>query len=119
MGTPVGAVADGQVIHTGWSGGFGRLVKVRHNNGYVSYYSHLSRFAKGLKVGQKVRQKQVIGFVGSTGLATGPHVCFRIQKDGRYVNPSSLRTPAGDPIPPDQLDAFEVARATNVEDSSL
>jgi len=89
-GTPLWSVGDGKVIFVGRSAGFGNLIKVEHAGGYVSYYSHLSRFAKGVKVGQFVRQKQVIGFVGSTGLATGPHVCFRMQKNGKYVNPLQL-----------------------------
>jgi murein DD-endopeptidase MepM/ murein hydrolase activator NlpD len=97
-GTPVWAVADGTVIHRGRAGGFGHLVKVRHANGYVSYYSHLSRYASGLHVGQKIKQKEVLGYVGSTGLATGPHVCFRIAKDGRYINPFSIEAPAAEPI---------------------
>jgi len=97
-GTPIWAVADGRVIYRGYAGGFGNLVKIRHSRGYVTYYGHLSRFGAGLKVGQRVRQKQVIGYVGSTGLSTGPHVCFRIAQDGRYFNPNKLRTPAGDPV---------------------
>jgi murein DD-endopeptidase MepM/ murein hydrolase activator NlpD len=90
-GTPLWSVADGTVVFKGWGGGFGNLLKVEHVGGYVSFYSHLSRFANNLNVGDRVRQKQVIGFVGSTGLATGPHVCFRIQKDGEFVNPLKLR----------------------------
>jgi murein DD-endopeptidase MepM/ murein hydrolase activator NlpD len=109
-GTPLWAVANGRVIYRGWAGGFGNLVKIRHHNGYVSYYAHLSRFAKGLAVGQSVQQKQVIGYVGKTGLATGPHVCFRIAKDGQYVDPRRLRTPAGDPVPPDRLALFRGTR---------
>lgn len=90
-GTPLWAVGDGKVVHLGRFGGFGNLVKIQHPNGYVSYYSHLSRYAPDLKVGDTVRQKQVIGFVGSTGLATGAHVCFRIQKPGgEYVNPEEV-----------------------------
>jgi len=89
-GTPLWAVGDGKVIFAGRSGGFGNLIKVKHEGGYVSYYSHMSRFAPGVRVGQLVRQKQVIGFVGATGLATGPHVCFRMQKNGKYVNPLQL-----------------------------
>jgi murein DD-endopeptidase MepM/ murein hydrolase activator NlpD len=81
-GTPVFAVAGGEVLYSGWAGGFGNLVKVRHDDGYVTYYGHLSRFADGLRVGQPVAQKQVIGYVGSTGLSTGPHVCFRVAKNG-------------------------------------
>ena len=112
QGTPVWSVADGVVIHRARSGGFGNLVKIRHANGYVSYYAHLSRYPKGLQVGTRVEQKQVIGYVGSTGLSTGPHVCFRIARDGRYVNPARLRTPAGDPVAPDLLSAFQDTVAT-------
>ena len=98
-GTPIWAVSDGTVSFKGSAGGFGRLVKIQHGNGYESYYAHLSRFAPGLRVGDRVRQKQILGSVGSSGLATGPHVCFRIAKDGRYVDPAKLRAPAGPPVP--------------------
>jgi len=98
-GTPVWAVGDGTVIFRGYSGGLGRLVKVRHGNGYVSYYGHLSRFPPGMKVGQRVRQKEVIGYVGSTGLSTGPHLHFQLMKHGHWVDPADVRTPAGEPIP--------------------
>jgi murein DD-endopeptidase MepM/ murein hydrolase activator NlpD len=107
-GTPLWSVADGKVIYRGWAGGFGNLVKVRHSNGYVSYYAHLSRFAKGLKVGQWVQQKQTIGYVGQTGLATGPHVCFRVAKDGRYVDPARIPGPRGPDVPSDKRDIFHV-----------
>lgn len=98
FGTPVWSVASGTVIYRGWAGASGNLVKVKHRSGYVSYYAHLSRFNSGLKVGDSVSQKQVLGYVGQTGLATGPHVCFRIQKNGRYVNPMDIVTPAADRI---------------------
>jgi murein DD-endopeptidase MepM/ murein hydrolase activator NlpD len=93
-GTPLWSIAEGTVAFKGWGGGFGNLLKIEHANGYVSFYSHLSRYAASLKVGDRVRQKQVIGYVGSSGLATGPHVCFRIQKNGAYVNPATLRAGA-------------------------
>jgi murein DD-endopeptidase MepM/ murein hydrolase activator NlpD len=110
-GTPVWAVADGVVVHRARAGGFGNLVKVRHRNGYVSLYAHLSRYAKDLRVGQSVRQKQVIGYVGSTGLATGPHVCFRLNKDGKYVNPTRVRGLATrDPVPASLTGRFQAAR---------
>ena len=109
-GTPVWAVAGGEVIYRARAGGFGNLVKVRHANGYVSYYAHLSRFAKDLEVGERVGQKQVIGYVGSTGLSTGPHVCFRIARNGQYVNPARLRSPTGPPVS-DELLPFFRARA--------
>ncbi len=110
IGTPVWSVADGVVIQRSWTGGNGNLVQVRHENGYVSSYAHLSRYADGLRVGDRVEQKQVIGYVGQTGLATGPHVCFRIQKNGRYVDPNRLRMPAGMPIARAQVPAFRAAR---------
>lgn len=98
-GTPVWVVADGTVIFRGYSGGLGKLVKVRHANGYVSYYGHLSRYPRGLKVGQRVQQKEVIGYVGSTGISTGPHLHYQLMKNGKSIDPSAVRTPAGEPIP--------------------
>jgi murein DD-endopeptidase MepM/ murein hydrolase activator NlpD len=110
-GTPVWAVADGVVIHRAYTGDFGNLVKIRHRTGIVSLYGHLSRFAKDLRVGQTVRQKQVIGYVGSTGLATGPHVCFRLSKNGSYVNPASVRGLATrEPVPAALRKRFQAAR---------
>lgn len=110
VGTPVWSVGDGEVIFRGRSGGFGNLVKVRHTNGYVSYYGHLSRFARGVRVGTRVRQKQVVGFVGSTGLATGPHLDYRLRKNGKYLNPSDLRIPAGKPLSEAQQSTFGTVR---------
>jgi murein DD-endopeptidase MepM/ murein hydrolase activator NlpD len=109
-GEPVWSVADGKVIYRGWAGGFGNLVKIRHANGYVSYYAHLSRFARGLREGSRVQQKQVIGYVGQTGLATGPHVCFRISQNGKFVNPLTLRVPSGEPVPESVRSVFEDTR---------
>jgi murein DD-endopeptidase MepM/ murein hydrolase activator NlpD len=111
-GTPVFAVAGGEVIYSSRAGGFGNLVKIRHDSGYVTYYGHLSRFADGLRVGQPVSQKQVIGYVGSTGLSTGPHVCFRVAKDGKYVNPIQLPTPEGPELPNQFKQTFQVHRDT-------
>ena len=109
-GTALWSVAAGEVIFRGWAGGSGNLVKVKHRNGYVSYYAHLSRFEPDIKVGALVEQKQVIGYVGDTGLATGPHVCFRVQKNGRYVNPLDISAPAGDPVAQADRERFESAR---------
>jgi len=110
IGTPVFAVAGGEVIYNSRAGGFGNLVKVRHEGGYVTYYGHLSRFADGLHVGQPVSQKQVIGYVGSTGLSTGPHVCFRVAKNGTYVNPMQLPTPESPPLPAQFAQSFRAHR---------
>ena len=101
----------GTVVHRGRNGGFGHLVKVRHAGGYVSYYSHLSRYAENLHVGQKVSQKQVVGYIGSSGLATGPHTCFRIAKDGRYLNPFKIESPPADPISTQSRALFAQRRA--------
>ncbi len=110
VGTPVWSVANGKVLYKGWAGGFGRLVKIKHDDGYVSYYGHLSKYAKNLEVGQRIQQQEVLGYVGKSGLATGPHVCFRIAKNGSYVNPTRLRTPPADPVPPQFENAFHSIR---------
>jgi murein DD-endopeptidase MepM/ murein hydrolase activator NlpD len=110
-GTPVWSVADGTVIHRGWNGGLGNTVKVRHRTGHVSYYGHLSGFARGLRVGDRVRQKQVIGYVGSTGLSTGPHLHFTLEQNGKIVNPSSVHMPRGEPISKDRM--LEFVRVRN------
>jgi murein DD-endopeptidase MepM/ murein hydrolase activator NlpD len=97
-GTPIWAVADGTVTSCGWNNGFGNQVILRHMNGYVTYYSHLSGFGPGIRKGVKVRQKQIIGQVGSTGLSTGPHLDYRLAKDGRFKNPLKEVFLAGIPI---------------------
>ncbi len=107
-GTPVWSVADGRVIFRGVLGGLGKTVKVRHTNGYVTYYGHLSRFARGLQPGERILQQQVLGYVGATGIATGPHLDYRVKHHGRYVNPAEIETPAGDPIPEPLRARFEV-----------
>jgi murein DD-endopeptidase MepM/ murein hydrolase activator NlpD len=107
-------VASGKIIFRGRAGGrgggFGNLIKIQHDNGYISYYGHLNGFAGGLKVGDRVQQKQVIGYVGSTGLATGPHVCFRIQKNGSFVNPMKIKSPAAARIAKENWTDFEGKR---------
>lgn len=110
-GTNVWSVANGQVIGKGYERGLGHTVRVRHANGYVSIYGHLSRFAQGLRVGQRVHQKQLIGHVGSSGLSTGPHLHFQLERNGRTVDPASLRSPAGDPIPSDARERFHAETA--------
>jgi len=86
-GTPVETVATGTVTFKGWKGGYGNLVIVKHNKTYTTQYAHLSAFAKGLAKGQKVQQGDLIGFVGSTGLSSGPHLDFRMMKDDAFVDP--------------------------------
>ena len=97
-GTPVFSVANGVVVERGRRGASGNLVSVRHANGYVSKYLHLSRFARGLRVGQAVQQKQVIGYVGATGTVTAPHLDFRLHLNGKSVNPLTQIFPPGPPV---------------------
>jgi len=107
-GTPVVAIGDGVVVRAGWNGGFGKYVEIRHNSVYSSCYGHLSRFGRGIRKGARVHQNQVIGYVGATGLATGPHLDFRIKKYGRYVNPLRLKSPRAEPVPPREMDRFRL-----------
>jgi murein DD-endopeptidase MepM/ murein hydrolase activator NlpD len=107
LGTPVWAVASGIVIFCGWVEGFGNQVVIEHPNGYTSYYGHLSRFGPRIKEGKHVEQKQVIGYVGSTGLSTGPHLDFRLSKNGKFINPLKEPFPVGQPVGKEEMDAFQ------------
>jgi murein DD-endopeptidase MepM/ murein hydrolase activator NlpD len=111
-GTRVVAVASGVVLSAGWAGGGGRQVRIRHASGFESFYLHLSAFAKGLSAGAHVDQGQVIGRVGSTGTATGPHLDYRLRKNGVFVDPrrEHARQPPGEPIPAMYLTDFSAAR---------
>lgn len=109
-GTPIWAVADGVVEYRARAGASGNLVRIRHRGGLTSHYAHLASFAKGLSVGDRVEQRQIIGYVGTTGLSTGPHVCFRVKKDGEYVDPMTVGGPAGAPVGPARLAAFRSTR---------
>ena len=100
VGTPVRAVADGVVLRAGWNGGNGIQVHIRHRSGYETQYNHLSRIPSDIQAGTRVHQKQIIGNVGATGLATGPHLDYRIVHNGTYVNPLSEKFIPGEPIPP-------------------
>jgi murein DD-endopeptidase MepM/ murein hydrolase activator NlpD len=107
-GTPVYAIGSGKVIAKAYqAGGGGNYVKIRHNSVYVTTYMHLSGFAKGLKVGDYVKQKQVIGYVGSTGLSTGPHLDFRVYENGKAINPLTLKSQPKKPISKENMDAFK------------
>lgn len=115
-GTPVRAVADGRVVSAGWDGGFGNSVKIQHGQNYVSMYGHLSRFGSGIRSGTNVRQGQVIGFVGSTGLATGPHLDFRLMKGGQFINPLKVNFINADPVSHTDSGAFKQLVAKRVRD---
>ena len=106
-GTPVYAIGSGKVIAKAYqAGGGGNYVKIRHNSTYTTTYMHLSRFARGLKVGATVKQKEVIGYVGSTGLSTGPHLDFRVYENGRPVNPLTIKSQPKKPISEANRTAF-------------
>ena len=115
-GTPIFAVADGVVEFKARAGASGNLIRIRHSGGFTSHYAHLSNFSRGLNVGDKVRQKEIIGYVGSTGLSTGPHVCFRVKKNGQYVDPMRIAKPAGPAIEYDRIDHFRDVRDQRLAD---
>ncbi len=106
VGTPVRAVADGTVVRAGWNEGNGIQVHLRHRSGYETIYNHLSSVARGLRPGTRVSQRQVIGYVGATGLATGPHLDYRIAKGGTFVNPLGEKFIPGEPIGAAEKSAF-------------
>jgi murein DD-endopeptidase MepM/ murein hydrolase activator NlpD len=112
-GADVVAIASGTVVAASYDSANGRMVRLRHASGYESYYLHLSAFAAGIRAGAHVAQGQVIGRVGATGLATGPHLHYGLRRNGVFVNPLSeqRRLPPGEPVPPEAMHAFEAVRA--------
>ena len=110
VGTPVRVTGSGTVVFAGWDGGGGRTVKVRHPNGYLTAYLHLSRFAAGIRSGRRVAQGDTIGYVGATGLATGPHLDYRVQRGGRWLNPLAMKVEPAPPIPEEQIAEFLTRR---------
>lgn len=109
-GTPIFSTADGQVIKKGYTSGNGNYVKIRHNSTYTTQYLHMSKFASGIAVGKRVRQGEVIGYVGSTGLATGPHVCYRFWKNDVQVDPFSQDLPPSEPVKKENRTRFDSIR---------
>jgi murein DD-endopeptidase MepM/ murein hydrolase activator NlpD len=109
-GTPVRSVGDGQVLEAAYRGGNGNFVKIQHSREHATGYLHLSRIASGVRRGGRVRQGQVIGYVGSTGLSTGPHLCFRFWNRGVQVNPKRLQGPQAEPMNPADLPSFRQHR---------
>ncbi len=106
IGTPVSTIGDGVVVYAGWKGGYGRFVKIRHSGSYYTTYGHLSRYGKGIKKGRRVKQAQVIGYVGSSGLSTGPHLDFRIIRNGRFVNFLRMKLPPAKSLDPKYKNQF-------------
>ncbi len=109
-GTPIFASGNGVIEKCGWEGGYGKYIRIKHNNGYETAYGHMSAFAKGMEVGKRVRQGQVIGFVGSTGLSTGAHVHYEILVNGRFVDPMRIKLPRGRSLDGPMMTNFEKER---------
>ncbi len=108
MGTPILASGDGLVVRAKWCGGGGNCVKIKHNSVYQTVYAHMSKFAKGIKRGARVKQGQVIGYVGSTGLSTGPHLHYEVIENGKKINSQKLKLPSGKVLKGEQRKSFEV-----------
>ena len=106
-GTAIYAAGDGVVQMAKWNGGYGNYIKIRHNSEYSTAYGHMSRFAKGIRAGTRVKQGQVIGYVGSTGLSTGPHLHYEVVKNGRRVNPLKIKAAAGENLTGKNLKRFK------------
>lgn len=120
-GTPVRAIGDGQVVFAGWKGGYGRTVELRHKNGMVTRYGHLSRISKGIKVGQRVAISTTIGAVGMTGLATGPHLHFETLFNGKHRDPRQAlkNVGSGEPIPDASRAAFALRKQALLSDLGM
>jgi murein DD-endopeptidase MepM/ murein hydrolase activator NlpD len=106
-GAPVKTTADGTVSFASWDGGYGNLIRIDHGNGYETRYAHLSRFAPGVRRGARVKQGQLIGYTGATGLATAPHLHYEIRHNGRAADARTVRLPAAPPVPPESMPAFQ------------
>ena len=109
-GTPIMASGSGTVTRARWCGGGGNCVKIKHNSTYETIYAHMKGFAKGIKKGKKVRQGQIIGYVGSTGMSTGPHLHYEVVKNGKKINSQTLKLPTGKGLNKEDRNKFEVER---------
>lgn len=110
MGTPIIASGSGTITRAKWCGGGGNCIKIKHNSTYETIYAHMKSFAKGIKVGKKIRQGQIIGYVGSTGISTGPHLHYEVIINGKKVNSQKLNLPSGKVLKDDERKQFEIHR---------
>ena len=108
QGTPIMASGDGKITKAGWCGGGGNCVKIKHNSTYQTVYAHMSKFGSGIKKGVRVKQGQIIGYVGSTGLSTGPHLHYEVIENGRKINSQKLKLPSGKILKGKERKKFEV-----------
>tara|TARA_B100000401_G_C52777394_1_gene706407 strand:- start:141 stop:1448 length:1308 start_codon:yes stop_codon:yes gene_type:complete len=109
-GTPIMASGSGKILKAGWCGGGGNCVKIRHNSTYSTVYAHMSKFARGIKKGVRVKQGQIIGYVGSTGMSTGPHLHYEVIQNGKKINSQTLKLPSGKKLEGDTREKFELER---------
>ena len=109
-GTPIMASGDGKVTKAGWCGGGGNCVKIKHNSVYQTVYAHMSKFGRGIKKGVRVKQGQIIGYVGSTGLSTGPHLHYEVIENGNKINSQKLKLPSGKVLKGDERKKFEISK---------
>ena len=120
LGTPIMASGDGTILKASWCGGGGNCVKIKHNSTYTTVYAHLSKFARGIKKGSKVLQGQIIGFVGSTGMSTGPHLHYEIIENNKKINSQTLKLPSGKILKGNERKEFEIKKInTNVLKAEL
>ncbi len=110
MGTPIMASGSGKILKAGWCGGGGNCVKIRHNSTYTTVYAHMSKFARGIKKGTRVSQGQIIGYVGSTGMSTGPHLHYEVIQNGKKINSQTLKLPSGKKLKGKIREDFELAK---------
>ncbi len=110
-GTPVYSVADGKVVFSGKRGGYGNHVRIRHGAAFVTYYGHMSRINSGIKPGARVSQGEMVGTVGATGLATGPHLDYRVKKGGEFINPDNMKAPSKESISENDVNGFQMKRS--------
>ena len=108
LNTPIMASGDGIVSRAKWCGGGGNCIKIKHNSTYQTIYAHLNKFAKGIRAGIRVRQGQIIGYVGSTGKSTGPHLHYEVIKNGKKINSQTLKLPSGKALKGKNRELFEI-----------
>ena len=112
MGTPIYAAGNGTIEYASRKGGYGKYVRIRHNRNYKTAYAHMKGFARGIRKGRRVTQGQIIGYVGTTGRSTGPHLHYEILRSGRQLNPMRVRMPSGRKLKGKELARFQELRAT-------
>ena len=108
MGTPIMASGDGKIVRARWCGGGGNCVKIKHNSTYSTVYSHMSKFGRNIKKGKRVKQGQIIGYVGSTGMSTGPHLHYVVIENGKKINSQKLKLPSGKILKGKERELFEI-----------